>query len=433
MFLPAAFAAENINPSGTPELTLDKCLKLGLQNNNQIFLADSNILMNQKLVQQAFSGYLPTVSYRISDYRPYYPITSGYDGNSNPINTQKNYYDKNLSVTQILFNGGQTTYQYRNADLNLKMAISDKRKTGQDLVYQIKTAFYDLWLKQQNLLTALASQDNMGQHYQLVLKMYDRGIANKLELYQAQGQWEEQKVAAVTTKNEVSQSRLTLATLIGIDKFKEFAAGYDLHKFSPAGPDGTIQDLIEQAYQTRPEMEKLRLNVQLCQNYIKSQQIKYYPTIGLTCSYDDQSDQLTNHSYSYSWYLMGSVSGTVFDGFSTRSAVAAAKQNLISAQYQLKLQQNQIFTDVAKALQSLQQSRELIQFTGENVEIARERLRLTELQYENAKADTTDFIDAQTALDTALNNYYSQVMNYLKAAAKLDNAMGKDNIHYPKI
>jgi outer membrane protein TolC len=99
---------------------------------------------------------------------------------------------------------------------------------------------------------------------------------------------------------------------------------------------------------------------------------------------------------------------------------------MISAQYQLKLQQDQIFADVAQAWQSLQQSRELIQSTRMNVEFMKERVRLTELQYERGNANTTDFIDAQTALDKALNDYYSQVMSYLTAVAKLDYAMGKD-------
>lgn len=420
MLLSAAVSAEESTKiSGPPVLTLDDCLKQGLQNNNQILLADSNIKMNQKQVQQAFGNYLPTVSYSIYNYNPSYSANE-YGS------TKSDYYTRDLSINQTLFSGGNITYNYKNTKLNLKMALSDKRKTQQELIFQIKSAFYDLWLKQQNLLTAIASEDNMGQHYQLVLKMYNRGSANKLELYQAQGQWEEQKVTTMTAQNEVSQSRLTLATLIGIDKFKEFAAGYDLNQFNSVDVEGSIQDLVEQAYQERPEMDKARLNVQISDNSIKSQQAKYYPTVMLSYCYDDSSHQLTNRADSYTWYLRLSLSGTVFDGLSAQSGVAAAKQNLISAQYQLKLQQDQIFADVAQALQSLKQSRELIQSTRMNVEFMKERVRLTGLQYNNGKANTTDFIDAQTALDKALNSYYSQVINYLSAVAKLDYVMGKD-------
>jgi outer membrane protein TolC len=61
-----------------------------------------------------------------------------------------------------------------------------------------------------------------------------------------------------------------------------------------------------------------------------------------------------------------------------------------------------------------------------NVDFMKERVHLTELQYNNGKATTSDFIDAQSALDKAYNDYYGQIMSYLTALATLDYSIGKD-------
>jgi DNA-binding MarR family transcriptional regulator len=51
----------------------------------------------------------------------------------------------------------------------LEIAREDERQTKIQLVFDIKTAFYDLWLKDQQLAVAQSSYDNLGQHYRTVL------------------------------------------------------------------------------------------------------------------------------------------------------------------------------------------------------------------------------------------------------------------------
>jgi outer membrane protein TolC len=416
----AVYAADDNSSKDTKIFSLDNCLKLGFQNNTQLLLAKSNIQMYQKEVQRAFGSYLPSLTYQFDNYT--LSDTNPYTYPTNPYNV----YDGQVSVSQPLYTGGKISFGYKNAKLNLQSAFEDKRKAEQELVYQIKEAFYDMWLKQQNLVTADISQNTMGKHYQLVNRMYQVGNANKLELYQAQGQWEEQKVAAITARNQVDQARLTLATLIGVNKFLEFSVEYDLTKFNFNDVNkNLIQVTAQQAFEDRPESRKVKINIEIAENNIKIAEANLSPTIGLSGNYKTQSQDLTANGEK-SWGLTLSFSGTVFDGFSAQAGIGSAKQSLISAQLQEKLQQDQIFTDVAQSLQSLKQSRDLIHSTQMNVDFMKERVHLTELQYNNGKATTSDFIDAQSALDKAYNDYYGQIMSYLTALATLDYSIGKD-------
>lgn len=410
-----AFAAEESKPTEPITLSLDDCLKMGFKNNTQLLLAKNNIEIYKKEVQRVFSGFLPTISYNISDYN----TETSYP--NNPLSYEYGYLEKEVTLSQMLYNGGVTYLNYANAKKNLTTAMEDKRRTEQNLTYQIKAAFYDLWLKQQNLSTALESEKNMEKHYQLVDLMYKAGKSNKLELYQARGQWEEQKVATESAKNEMAQARLALATLINTDRFMEFEAQYDLSQFKPLDVNkDSVKTVTEEAYQDRPEMHKVKIAIEVAENNYKIQKAKVLPTLGLTYDYaSDSGDQEQKK-----WSLVFSLSGTLFDGFNYQAGLGVAKQQLESARLQENIQRDQILTEVTQSLQSLKQSYDLIKSTNLNVGFMKERVYLTRLQYDNGKADTTEVIDAQSALDKALNGYYGQVMSYLTAQARLDYVLG---------
>lgn len=417
-----AFAAEESKPMESIALSLDECLQMGFQNNNQLLLTINNVEIYKKEVQRAYSGFLPTISYNITGYLPSY-----YDDGYNSI--ENDYFTKGITLSQMLFNGGVTYLNYANAKLNLTTALEDKRKTEQNLTYQIKAAFYDLWLKQQNLSTAVESEKDMEKHYQLVDRMYKAGSSNKLELYQARGRWEEQKVATESAKNEMAQAKLALATLINIDRYQEFKTQYDLLQFKPldVNPD-SVKTVVEEAYRDRPEMHKAKLAIEVAENNVKLQKAKVLPSLGLNYDYSLESEKLSATEGTKKWYLVFSLSGTLFDGFNYQAGMGVAKQQLESAQLQENIQRDQILTEVTQSLQSLKQSYDLIKSTSLNVSFMKERVYLTRLQYENGKADTTEVIDAQSALDKALNSYYGQVMSYLTAKARLDFVLGIDTL-----
>jgi outer membrane protein TolC len=56
---------------------------------------------------------------------------------------------------------------------------------------------------------------------------------------------------------------------------------------------------------------------------------------------------------------------------------------------------------------------------------ARENFRITNLQYQQQAATSTDVLDANSFLTQADTNYYSAVYSYLDANAALERAIGK--------
>jgi len=81
---------------------------------------------------------------------------------------------------------------------------------------------------------------------------------------------------------------------------------------------------------------------------------------------------------------------------------------------------------VDQVLKKLEENREVILANQANITLAEEALKLTEIRFQSGMATTMDVIDAQLALDQALNGYYGGVYAYLTTLAQLDLAIGKD-------
>jgi outer membrane protein TolC len=83
---------------------------------------------------------------------------------------------------------------------------------------------------------------------------------------------------------------------------------------------------------------------------------------------------------------------------------------------------------VTLAYQAIETERQRISLAETAVVQARENLRLITVRYQNGNATPTDIVDAQTALVQTETSYYTAVYGYLEGLARLDYALGGDQL-----
>ena len=416
-------------PDILKKLTLDECLELGFKSHASIIAAEHRINIAQKSVREKYGSFFPSVNYNISRTKQTLEQT-GFNPYLNQYQTQtskSDTYTEGISLTQYLYAGGRIKADYQIALLNLESAMEDKRRAEQELAYNIKSAFYDLWLKQQSYRTALTFQENMAKHYQVINRMYQSGRCNKLDLSQARVLWEEQKVSALTAGNKVAEARLTLAALIGIDKFQEFEVELDIAKLdlaeeSEADP-GTI---AEEAYLKRPDLRRMKQAIAIAEYQVVQAKAGLLPQVSLSYNYQLDGKDKFFADDSKRWALTFNFSGLAFDGFATKNRIAAAQENLKLLQHQEDTQRDQVMVEVIQTIRNLKETKYLIDTNRLNIDLARENVNLTELQFNIGKATTSDFKDAQMSLLQALDSYHGQVINYLIQQARFDYVTGTD-------
>ena len=425
-------------------ITLDKCLDLALQNSKQLQQTAESVRIAQAGVQEASSGFWPTVGYKYSyvdeviapsmsipgltqqqaqTLQPLFPLFSDMEDMMEGLG-----YSGYLSVTQPLYTGGKLTNTLKLAQLNLNSALEDQRKAKQQLCYNVKEAYYSFWLTEKMLEVAQDSENNFGLHYQRVTNLYKAGTASAFDLLYAKVQWENQKPQVIKAKNGLALARLNLATIIGLEQNLNFQVEYDPSNLKfPETIDIIQPAILDEAYQRRPEMHQINQLKEIDQVNVELAKAGYKPTISLSCDYSVIAGSQITLGDGYKVLTLGAdISGLIFDGFATKARISKAKENINLTQTKEDSLKDQIRLETEQALQNLEDSLETTRANQANIELAQESLKQTQIRFMAGVATTTDITDSQLALEQTLNGYYQGISSYLTGLAKLDLIAGRD-------
>lgn len=397
----------------TPETKtygLADCLQLACQNSEALKAATLKIEKAQYGVKQAESGSLPSLTYNL------------YDQQSDAASMEGNAAA--LTLSQNLYTGGKLQAGVKQAKLELTNAQENERQVRQKLTYDVKAAFYQLWLATEKLKVAQAAYENMEQHFRNVEKKYQEGAVSHFDLMQAEVNWKKLKPEVISSRNALVLSRLDLGVLIGVKSDTAFAITADeLGRTIPEKNAPNLDEGLKIAYRDRPEMRQQQNNLESAKLAVAVAKAGYYPTVTASGSY-----QATGKDWDWDrvWAVKVNLAGMIFDGNETKAKVAAARVDVKTAESNDTQLRDSIRLALESGLQSLEESTETIAVQQANIDLMQNALKLTRLKLEEGLAATTDLMDAQLDLDQTLNDYYSGICNYLTARAKLDLILGKD-------
>lgn len=437
------FAADPVgSQQGVGEtISLEKCLELAMKNSKQLQQAAESVKVAQAGVQEASGGLYPSIGYQVGYqnspnalpmYIPVIPPTAtpGPMNNYTISDWMKVPTDHGISASvslnQPLYTGGKLLNLLKLTQIKLASAREDERKAKQQLNYNVKEAYYRFWLAEKMLDVAQDVYDNMGRHYQKVSNLNKAGTASAFDLLQAKVQWDNQKPQLIKAKNGLVMARLNLATFIGMEQSREFKVEYDPSNLRlPETVDLTLQILLDEAYQKRPELHQTQQLTEIAEANERIAKAGYLPTVALSYKYSDQGLDF-NSQWMSTWTLSLGLSGVIFDGWATQARVSAAKDNLNLARIRENSLKDQIRLETQQALQTLEENLETIRANQGNLELAKEALKQIQVRFTAGVATTSDITDSQLALEQTLNGYYQGVSSYLTGLAKLDLIAGRD-------
>ncbi len=422
MSLPVrALAADNLQTAVQPEiLSLQQCLDLALKNNKQIQEKEKKVTIAEGVVKEAKAGFWPTLNYQAvreeSDV-PQYQVGQEYE---------KTDFKAGVNASVPLYTGGMLKNNLKLAQIQLDSAREDLRKTKQQLTYDVKQAYYNVWLAGRIAQVQQASYDNLDHHVARVQSRYQAETASRLDLLRAKVQRDTLKPKVISAQNQLVLAKLQLATIIGYPKDQPYEAQYDTAKLEMPDSVGlSLAQILDEAYQNRPELHQIQQLAEVNQVITAMEKASYKPNVGLSVGYGGVNKDVGFDDWYDAWTLSFSVGGKLYDRkIHTKIEQAKNKEDL-SAIQEADLR-DKIRLEAEQSLQNLSVSIETTRANQASIQLAKESLRMTEIRVDNGMATTMDIMDAQLALDQALTGYYQGVVSYLTAEAKIDLVTGKD-------
>jgi outer membrane protein len=427
LLIPVCGSAATAAAEPQPEaLSLEQCLKLSFANSEAVQIAAKNVAKAQEGVQQAKAGFFPNLAYQVgyNDYSGTIPV----DGwpNGQPKYSPERVTKGSVTLTQPLYTAGKITYGLKLAQIQLDSALENERKVKQDLTYNVKAAYYQVWVAEKVLTVARDALKNLDRHVDQVQKFYEAGTASKYDLCRAQVQRDTLKPPVLKAENAVVLVKLNLATLLGYDRQRQFTvavAAEQLQLSQETPPQVAL--LLESAYQNRVELRQVQLLKQGNDLKVALAKAEYQPDLVLTGNYGGKGSDFVDNWKATTTFTLA-IQGNLNLGGVTRAKVAAAKDDQAIALLQESALKNQIRLEVQQGVQSIADSLATIRANQSNITLAQETLKYTQTRFDSGMATTIDIMDSQLALDQALNGYYQGIANYLIALAKLDQVSGKN-------
>lgn len=404
-------------------LAPDEAARIALANQPNVTVARSQIQAAQGRTQQARSSLMPLLGLNLGYTRQDTLSTESGSSSGGGATTGRSIvspgYLANATLQQLLFDFNHTRELVRQAVSNERAAEANLTRVQQDLVLQVKQAFYT-YVENESLVGVNESNvQNRQSHLDLAQARLKAGLGLPIDVVRAHTEVSQAVGALESARNQASQSRVNLALLMGIDPRTPIAAA-ESGEAAPLSTD--VNRLTEEALRLRPEVAEAKAVLDGAEHGVSAAKSSNAPALTATAGLTARGPNIPPRN-DFSAVGVGIV-WDPFDGGLTAGRVKTARALVESARADLRTAQLNVTADVAQAYLNLRTAEQRVAAADAEVANATEAVRLAEGRYRAGVGLFIDVIDAQTALLTSRINRVIAQSAIDQARAALRRAVG---------
>ncbi len=404
MFIPSLAGAVEIQEGQS--LILEECMEIALERHPDLKSARATIEVKDSGVALAETAWNPGVDLS-SSYKRRSVTNDGYDSYSNSV-----------TVSQLITDWGKTKSQVAVAELDLEASGYDYDDKVQDLLFDVKEAYFDLLRAMKEEEVALEAMKMYEHHLEQARAYYEVGKVSKIDVTTAEVDLSKAGLDLIKARTSVRTGRAVLNNALGYPDAPPFSIE-DMLSWKEIGM--SREDILKSAMMTRPDLRSLEIQEKQAQESVVLAKKDHSPTLSANAGYSWGDDHFTGDDELY----MGiSLEVSIYDGGLTKEKVRQARAELKKSSADLESLKQDVILEVDSAFLEVQDSAEAIQTAGRTVEQAKENLELANGRYEVGVGSPVEVTDATENYINARNTYYGSLYDYRSALAALEKAIG---------
>lgn len=436
LMLPLLLLAES-----PTQLSIDQSIKIALERNPNIKMAQERINDAQQNVYQALGTGLPSASFQGSQIldetvRPidnFFYVPGVVPDPANPITLlmtnptldfdMTNEYQIDLRVTQPLFTGGKIALGTLMARKGLNLIQSQYEDEKNNLSFNVIQAYLGMLVTQQFLDVANEGYETAVEFFDISTLLYEQGMISKLDLLQAEVQAANLLPQKTQAENGVTMAAAGLRMLLGLEPETKITLT-DSMSYKPG--TYSLDDLRHQALMNRAELQQLDISKSLSSLGVKMAMSDYLPNVALSWSYSKFGDDLDAMSdWNTSNMLAVGVSYNLFNGGIRFSKLRQARIAERQVNYGYDTLKDAILLEVEQVYLRLMEAEKNILSQEKTVGQAIEAARLAKIQFREGTITNLQANQIQINLTVAKANYLQALFNYTLAEASIKKVVGK--------
>jgi outer membrane protein len=434
-------------------LTVDQAIELAIQNNLKHRLAEGEVKIADQKVAQAKSGYYPKATLsggisRLSEvpdivevgrklanlnngiynwasnirdqyHDPYISALANGTSYKEGPDDGLTYYNLNLKIEQPLYTGGKLTALNEQAQKNQEYAQLNLDSVEQDLICEVKKAYYHVYQAGQMLQTMEEAVASMENHVREARLYYQAGQVPQLDVLRTEVKLADLKQKRLTVQNALNLAQVYFNFVLGDDLDRQYRL-QDEVAYTPFGRD--LAACRQSALANRTELKALRAQVAMAEKQVTIVKSGKKPLVALVAQGDRTATEPFEDDPDYSISLVAKYNLT--DGGLVKHQIAEAEAAVRQAKTAAELTERGIKLQVEQAYRNLQNALETINVSQKVLSQAQETARMAGVSYQAGLSTSLELVDAETGLTQAKTNYNQALSNYQIALAQLERAIG---------
>jgi outer membrane protein len=425
-------------------LSVEECIRIGLENNRGLRVALSRIAAAEAKTGEIGAGRLPSLKFnagytRLSDVPPFeITLPSALVPSPNPVKfvVSPAILDSTslkLSIQQPVFTGFRLRSSQAAARDAALAAGEDLRKERGDLVFNIENAYWGLVkaLEMKNVVAETKARTEA--HLRDVQNFFANGLLTNNEVLRVRTQLSQATLMEMDSDNAIQMASLGLCSFMGIPLETGLrAALWTEARSSAAAPPSTedpgLQPLIQKAHAGRPELAALDFRIKAAEEGVTAARAGRYPQVFLFGNYyyarPNQRLMPARDEFYKTWDVGIGVSLDIWTWNQTKFQARQAEAQLEQTRDILEQAKDAVAVDVSQSYLGLSLAARRIPVAVEAVRQAEENRRITVDRFKQGLVLNSDVLDAEGLLLQAQTQRIQILADYELAKARLRRAVG---------
>ena len=391
-------------------LTLEKAVKIALENNYDIKIAQNNLKIDATNNNLGNAGFLPSVTANLTNNNSQIDTKQTQAGGTvKELDGAKNMsLSYGVALDWTIFDGMRMFSRREQLKVLEEQGKSEVQAAILTKISDVYLTYFDLAQQQQMMASIDTAIVISNQRVTTAKNRFTIGKASKLEVLNAQVDLNTDLSLLLKQKELYRITKIRMNELLVQDVQTDFKVN----------PEITIeQNLNFNELKTTAEKQNPQLQAQILTKKVADLNLKQikgnrYPTVRLTSGYNftrsEASLGFVTQSSGQGFVYGVSASLPIFNGFLQNKNEKVAKYQVENANYVLEQQKLSLTSQLATLYTSYQTNLELVKVEEKNVEIARQNLDITLAKFKIGTITTIEFRSAQ--------------QNFVEASVRYSNA-----------
>lgn len=394
-------------------LTLKEAISLALQNNHRIKEYINLMEAQRSEVDSKGSAFLPEINLGYSLTQMDKELT--YQGRTSS--------GVSAEFTYNLFNGFIDARELEAERQLLDAATFQKRAVEADIVLAVKNAYIELLRTKKNLRVAEEAVELLKRQKKDIGLYYREGLVAKNEVLKVEVELASSEQGLLSAESSYRRSRKALERFIGID-INEMSIG-EIESAGQFEPDE--EKLLDEMVIRRSELNylmALKREKQFRRDAIKGE---YLPTVDFSLTHVRYGDSIApggrDDLHDTETRAMVVAKWNIFEGFKTKYDLRVKESEIMAVEERINDTIEELRLQLRTALEEYRVSAGRVVLAEKAVLQAEENYRITENQFRQRVATTTDLLDARVFLSRARNDLNNAFYDKYLAMAEIERVV----------